>query len=104
MYKILTDTSNKKISGLEAELMERQYDLDHVRSASLPENLQYISQKLSDMEKDRSMREKKMKEVLGANDSDMNRLMADQSHTISKLKNDLTSKNSQFNRYGNKES
>ena len=84
------------ILGLESELIERQYDLENVRNASLPENLQYISQKLSEMEKDRSIRDQKMKEALRSNHPDMNRLMADQSHTISKLKNELTSKNNQF--------
>ena len=87
------------ILGLESELIERQYDLENVRNASLPENLQYISQKLSEMEKDRSIRDQKMKEALRSNHPDMNRLMADQSHTISKLKNELTSKNNQFNRF-----
>jgi len=89
------ERENKRI---EVELENRKFEIEALRQNSLPENLAHLSQRLSEMENDRTMREKRMQKALTSADPEMNRMIADQTDTIVKLKNDLTSKNNQFNR------
>lgn len=75
-----------------------RYEIDALKRSTLPENLANLSQKLTDMESDRCHRDKRMQKALTSADPDMNRMIADQTGIIMKLKHDLTSKNNQFNR------
>ena len=92
---------NNKITlkiALELEVENRRLEAEAVRQNSLPENLAHLSKRLTEMENDRSRRERRMQKALTSADPEMNRMIADQSDTILKLKQDLTCKDNQFNR------
>ena len=102
-FPIFQNFPKKKINfpiflAVETELENSRYEIEALRRSTLPENLAHLSQKLSEMEKERFNRDKRMQKALTSADPEMNRMIADQTDTILKLKQDLTSKNNQFNR------